>query len=207
MSLVTRTELEQRINSGGPEQIFIDPLVSDDQIGAVSVDLRLGCDFLVSVLSHKSSISLNPDHFHSGPETFFQSARRDLGDRFLIHPSQTVLATSLEYIGLPNDVYADVISRSSYNRLGVSISSMFQPGFRGCISLELFNHSNVPVELIVGSRIVQARFFKNEVQEVYLRDGPRRKYIGNVRPTLSRAGLDNDIPDLVSMSRERDRDT
>jgi dCTP deaminase len=174
--------------------------MSEAQIGAVSVDLRLGCDFLVSVQNHKPSVQLHPIDGHSGPEVFFQSARRDLGDVFLIHPSQTVLATSLEYVGLPNDVYADVISRSSYHRLGVNISSMFQPGFRGCISLELFNHSNVPVELIVGSRIVQVRFFKNESEEQYHQAGARRKYIGNVRPTISRAPLDEDLPALISLA-------
>jgi dCTP deaminase len=202
MSLLTRTQLHSRINSGHSSQIFIDPLLTPDQIGAVSVDFRLGCDFLVSVLNHRPSVSLNPIDTHSGPETFFQASRRDLGDVFLIHPSQTVLATSLEYIGLPQDIYADVISRSSYHRLGVSISSMFQPGFRGCISLELFNHSNIPVELVVGSRIVQARLFKNAQHEEYQPAGPRRKYIGNVRPTISKAALDSDIPHLVNMSKK-----
>lgn len=200
MSLLTRGEISARISSSDTDRIFIDPLISDDQVGAVSVDLRLGCDFLVSVLNHKPSVSLHPTEDHSSPETFFQSARRNLGDVFLIHPSQTVLATSLEYIGLPNDIYADIISRSSYHRLGVSISSMFQPGFRGCISLELFNHSNVPVELIVGSRIVQARFFKNAQNEEYMNESQRRKYIGNVRPTVSRAQLDAELPNLLSLS-------
>jgi dCTP deaminase len=202
MALLTKSDLSKRINSGTVDQVFIDPMLSEDQIGAVSVDLRLGYDFLVSVLNHKPSVSLHPADSASGPETFFQSARRDLGDVFLIHPSQTVLATSLEYIGLPGDVYADVISRSSYHRLGVSISSMFQPGFRGCVSLELFNHSNVPIELIVGSRIVQARFFKNENAEEYFKEGARRKYVGNVRPTISRAALDDDLEKLVSKSSQ-----
>ncbi|WP_288938805.1 dCTP deaminase [uncultured Roseovarius sp.] len=203
MALLTRTELNKRINTGEAEQIFIDPLLDDSQVGAVSVDLRLGCDFLVSVLNHKSSVNIHPQESDSGPDIFFQAARRDIGDTFLIHPSQTVLATSLEYIGLPSDIYADVISRSSYHRLGVSISSMFQPGFRGCISLELFNHSNVPVELVIGSRIVQARFFKNHHEEDYLRDGPRRKYIGNVRPMISKAPQDTDLPRLVALSQNK----
>lgn len=202
MALLTKTEITARLNTGKEDQIFVDPLLSEGQLGAVSLDLRLGYDFLVSVLNHKASVSLHPLDNTSGPDAFFQAARRDLGDVFLIHPSQTVLATSLEYIGLPNDIYADVISRSSYHRLGLSISSMFQPGFRGCISLELFNHSNVPIELIVGSRIVQARFFKNATEEGYLRAGERRKYVGNVRPTISRAPFDDDLERLVLQSTQ-----
>ncbi len=200
MSLLTKSDLETRVNAGNEGQIFVDPLVSAQQIGPVSIDLRLGCDFLVSVLNHKPSVSLHPPELASGPDIFFQSARRDLGDTFLIHPTQTVLATTLEYVGLPNDIYADVIGRSSYNRLGLSINSMFQPGFRGCISLELFNHSNIPVELVVGSRIVQARFFKNDEEESYMHGGPRRKYIGHVRPTVSRAQMDTELPSLRSIS-------
>lgn len=203
MALITRSEIVARLNNGTKGQIFIDPFLSEDQLGAVSLDLRLGYDFLVSVLNQKSSVNLHPHDSESGPEAFFQAARRDIGDTFLIHPSQTVLATSLEYIGLPSDIYADVITRSSYHRLGVSISSMFQPGFRGCISLELFNHSNVPIELIVGSRIVQARFFKNSSEEEYLKAGLRRKYIGNVRPTISRAPFDDDLDKLVAQSAQR----
>lgn len=201
MSLLTGNEIRKRIDADGPGRIYIDPLLSDDQLGAISIDLRLGCDFLVSMLNHKPSISLQPNDEDANPEVFFQTSRRDLGDKFLLHPSQTVLATSLEYIGLPTDIYADVSSRSSYHRLGVSVSSLFQPGFRGCISLELFNHSNVPVELVVGSRIVQARFFENAENEEYLREGQRRKYIGNVRPTVSRAQKDSELPDILSLSK------
>lgn len=200
MSLLTNAELIRRIDSKTEERIFIDPILSKDQVGAVSVDLRLGCDFLVSVLSQNASIDLMGSNVSSGPEAFFQATRRDIGDIFLLHPSQTVLATSLEYVGLPYDIYSDVMSRSSYHRLGVSVVSMFQPGFRGCISLELFNHSNVPIQLIVGSRIVQARFYKNEHEESYIRKGGRRKYIGNVRPSVSLAATDADIPILRKLN-------
>lgn len=200
MSLLTGTSLSDLINSGEKSQIFVEPILSDSQIGAVSLDIRLGYDFLVSVQSRKPSIQVSVEGSSSGPDQFFQTTRRDIGESFLLHPSQTVLATSLEYIGLPKNVYADVNSRSSYRRLGINTSSMFQPGFRGVFSLELFNHSNVPVELIVGSRVVQARFYETTNDEEYLRDGPRRKYLGNVRPVVSRAERDEDLRNLAKIS-------
>ncbi|MCR9109691.1 dCTP deaminase [Marivita sp. XM-24bin2] len=200
MSLLTKAKLIERINSGDADQIFIEPLLSDEQVGSVSVDLRLGCDFLVSVQTRMPSINLLGEDDFSGPEMFFESARRDIGKPFLIHPSQTVLATTLEYVGLPLNIYADIISRSSYHRLGISMTSMFQPGFRGCISLEIFNHSNVPVQLITGSRLIQARFFETAHGEAYQGAGPRRKYIGNVRPTTSRAARDSDLSILQKIS-------
>ncbi len=198
-----KTEFDTRLNSGTSNQIFVDPILSEDPIGPMSLDLRLGYDFLVSVVNQYPSVRLHPKHNTSGPDSFFQSVRRDLGDAFLIHPSQTVLATTLEYIGLPSDVYGEIVGRNSYSRLGMSISSMFQPGFRGCVSLELFNHSNAPIELIVGSRIVQARFFRVEANESHSADDQPRKYFGNIRPTISRASLDDDLDRLASRSTQR----
>lgn len=200
MALLTKAEISLAVNNDSDQQIFIDPLLSKDQIGAVSVDLRLGVDFLVSVQTRSASIQLHAEG--SSPEAFFQSTRRDIGDSFLVHPSQTVLATTLEYLGLPLDIYADLNARSSYQRLGVSISSHFQPGFRGCASLEIFNHSNTPVELIVGSRIAQVRFYRASDRNPYIGGGASRKYLGNVRPTGSRAKIDADLKILSSLAKD-----
>jgi dCTP deaminase len=202
VSLLTRTEFQPLLNSGGLDQIYIEPILEDDQIGSISIDLRLGTDFLVSVLSRKSTITLSAHEANSGAEQFFQTARRDIGDAFIIYPAQTVLTTTIEYLGLPANVYADVVARSSYNRLGLGLHSTFQPGFRGCVSVELHNHSNVPVELLVGCRIVQARFFRISNPEQYFsQNGERRKYVGHVRPVVSRAGQDADLTRLQKLAK------
>ncbi|EFU7664649.1 dCTP deaminase, partial [Salmonella enterica] len=179
-----------------PESLFIEPLLNKNQIGNFTIDLRLGYDFLVSIMTRKPSIELIPsknNDTHQPIRTFFQETRRDLGDRFIVYPNQVVLATTLEYVCLPPDCYADVLSRSSYTRLGLSLNTMIQPGYRGCISLELFNHGNSPVELIVGSRICQIRIFKNETVGEYISHESHRKYFGNVRPTVSAAESDNEL--------------
>ena len=203
MSLVPKSEISRRLNSGLLDQIFIDPILSQSQIGEISVDLRLGCDFLVSIQTRKPSITLFKDELFRDPAMFFQESRRDLGENFVLYPAQTVLATTLEYVGLPGDLYADIVTRSSYNRLGITLNSMFQPGFRGCISLELFNHSNSPVELIVGSRIIQARFHKLAENAQYMGPDEPRKYVGHVRPTTSKAAEDKDISVLRAISLQK----
>lgn len=200
MALLTKNEISAALNVDSAQQIFIDPLLSQEQVGAVSVDLRLGVDFLVSVQTRATSVQLHREG--SSPDLFFQSIRRDIGDNFLVHPSQTVLATTLEYIGLPLDIYADLNAGSSYQRLGITINSHFQPGFRGCASLEVFNHSNTPVELIVGSRIAQARFYRASDENAYIADGSPRKYLGNVRPTGSKARNDNDLSILSRLAKD-----
>lgn len=76
----------------------------------------------------------------------------------MFYSGQIVLPVTLEYVSLPVDCYVDLLTRSSYNRLDLQINTMFQPVYRGCLSAELFNHGNSAVELVVGSRIFQARF-------------------------------------------------
>lgn len=204
MPLMSKKQLLDRLAATEVgRRLTIRPLLHESQIGQVSIDLRLGYDFLVSVLSKKPLLSIrkNDDDYRE-PTLFFKEARRDIGETFILYPSQAVLTTTLEYIGLPFDVYADVMSRSSYNRLGISLNTMFQPGFRVCLSLELFNHSNSPVELVVGSRIVQARFFEVSGERMnYFEGEARRKYIGHVRPTASRAAEDPDLSVLKAAKR------
>jgi len=75
---------------------------------------------------------------------------------------------------------------------------MIQPGFRGCLPLELFNHGSTPVELIVGSRVCQARFYELQAGDEYLTSQPTpRKYFGAVRPVVSRADKDEDLVQLA----------
>jgi dCTP deaminase len=203
MKLLRREAILARMKKTGVKSLFIDPLLDESQVGEVSVDLRLGTDFLVSLLTRRPSIDIgyNPNQTRS-VASYFRPSRRDLGDRFILYPGQVVLATTLEYVGLPNDVYVDVISRSSFNRLGVHHNTMMQPGWRGCFPLELFNHGNNPVELVVGGRLVQARLFEIGREAAYSATGATRKYYGNVRPAVSRAQED---AEMTTLSKLRER--
>ena len=203
MRLLTNTELKASLDDpkGG---IFLDPLLRADQVGTVSIDLRLGYDFLVSVLTRRSAIDLasTAPTPKRGISSYFQETRRRLGERFVLYPHQLVLATTVEYLGLSNDLVADIAVRSSYARLGIGIQASIQPGWRGSIPLELFNHGNTPVELIVGSCICQARFFQIDSKVEYVDGSSDRKYFGTIRPAVSRADLDADLARLLRMGQK-----
>lgn len=206
MKLLDRKEINTLLKSNDDDSLFLDPLLEEEQVGNVTVDLRLGYDFLVSILTRKPYVELDPkkDRYHRGISSYFQETRREIGDRFVLYPNQVVLTTTLEYISLPSDVYADILSRSSYTRLGIHINTMVQPGFRGCVPLELFNHGNNAIELVVGSRICQARLFKTGNQHHYHaeeRNTPR-KYFGDVRPTVSKADIDKEISILSKLKNQ-----
>lgn len=203
LNLLDKEQISQLLNSNETDSLFIDPLLDDSQIGAVTVDLRLGYDFFVSILTRKPSIetNINPDNqHHRAIGSYFQETRRDLGEKFVLYPHQVVLCTTLEYVSLPPNVYADILSRSSYTRLGIPINTMVQPGFRGCIPLELFNHGNSPIELVVGSRVCQARFFEIQNNVGYIDGTKQRKYFGQVRPTVSSADTDSEMSKLVQIA-------
>jgi len=81
---------------------------------------------------------------------------------------------------------------------------MVQPGFKGCVPIELYNHGNNAIELVVGSRICQMRFFKMAEDANYMNDANMRKYYGDVRPAASRADQDKDLPVLESARQSLD---
>lgn len=204
MALLHKDELQRRLGVTGEESLFIDPLLDQSQIGEVTVDLRLGCDFLVSILTRRPYIStVKADPAFRGIASYFQTTRREFGDSFVLYPNQLALTTTLEFVALPSDVYADVLTRSSYTRLGIHLNTMIQPGYRGCFPIELFNESNNPVELVVGARIFQARLFAGPFKSSYHGATTPRKYLGNVRPTASRAADDPDLDRLARIKEKR----
>jgi dCTP deaminase len=179
-------------------KLIIRPLLQDTQIGSMSVDLRLGTDFLLSFQGRNSVIDASNFDNSDPSRSFFQETRRLVGQGFLFHPTQTVLCSTLEYVKLPDDVFISLNMRSSYSRLGLSISSIVEPGYCGCISMELTNVNNTPVRITVGSRIVHARFYKLEKGVEYF--SKERKYMCQVRPEVSLANIDTERDKLRQVS-------
>lgn len=173
--------------------LFITPLLEPDkQIGELGIDFRLGCDFLVSIQGREAFInaSHNGDKQQKNIHQFFQPTRRQLGETFILHPHQTILAVSLEYVKMPDDLLLMLMMRSSYTRLGLTISTMVQPGYCGCISLELTNNNRNSINLTVGARVFQAIFIPTEPTKYFSKE---RKYTCQVRPEPSAANADTDL--------------
>ena len=186
-------------------KLHIIPLLDNSQISEVSVDFRLGYDFLVSIQGREAFInaSKNDAEINKNQRNinqFFQATRRQIGETFILHPHQTVLAVSLEYVKLPQDCLLKLSMRSSYSRLGITISTMAQPGYCGCLSIELTNNNNNPINLTVGSRIMQGIFFRVSSASEYF--SKNRKYICQVRPEPSAIINDKDLDILNELWKE-----
>ena len=174
-------------------RLFLRPLLEDSQITNLSVDLRLGCDFLVSIKCRDPFINATrEDKAYENIYKFYQETRRQVGETFFLHPNQTIMASSLEYVKLPNDLSAEIDMRSSYARLGLSMNTSLEPGYCGCISIVLTNTSMNPIKLTIGARIFTMRLIRvGKRTPAYF--SSERKYMCQVRPVLSNIFEDKDL--------------
>lgn len=162
------------------KKLVIDPL-DDNQIQPASVDLRLGNHFL----------KLNENSFSAMTMTDEIEYISIKSDEIIIPSNSFLLATTREYIELPNDLTAFVEGRSSIGRMGLFIQNAgwVDPGFKGEITLELYNANRLPIKLISGRRICQLVFaqMNSEAENIY-----NGKYQGQRKAVGSRIYLDKD---------------
>lgn len=159
----------------------ISPL-DNNQIQPASVDIRLGDTFSIVEDSHTGILTLENEIKYKTIKT----------DTYVILPGQFVLATTMEYFGLPNDLTAFVEGRSSLGRMGLFIQNAgwVDPGFNGEITLELYNANRCAIELKTGRRIGQLVFAKMDNAALNPYSG---KYQGQKGATGSKVFMDSDV--------------
>ena len=165
------------------KKLEIYPLCADS-IQPASVDIRLGNTFCVAEVVPSGIITF-------GQEVDYRTITTE---RYVLLPGQFVLATTQEYIKLPNDLTAFVEGRSSIGRLGLFVQNAgwVDPGFEGEITLEMYNASQFAIELVAGSRVGQLVFAKTGKEAVLPYAG---KYQGQRGATASRIFMDKDNHD------------
>ena len=160
--------------------LVIEP-IEERQIQPASVDIRLGNTFSVVEDSAAGIITLDREIRYKTIQT----------DKYLLLPGQFVLATTMEYISLPNDLTAFVEGRSSLGRMGLFVQNAgwVDPGFQGEITLELYNANRCAIELTAGRRVGQLVFARMDAPAVRPYNG---KYQGQRGATGSKVFMDPD---------------
>jgi hypothetical protein len=77
---------------------------------------------------------------------------------------------------------------------GVPGDVLVHPYFTGCLTLELVNSGEIPIELVPGERIAQLLFSR-----VTASKPPRAKYNYPTRPEFSKVRDDYDLEPLTAM--------
>jgi dCTP deaminase len=137
------------------DRLFVTPLLDENQVGDASIDVRLGSDFVT--VKRGNLASMDPANQMSRHDRFRTYHLLNPKESFFLHPNEMALASTMEYVRLPDDIAAYVTSRSKWGRLGLIIATAtaIHPGFTGTITLELVNHGNVPLVLYPGLMVAQ----------------------------------------------------
>lgn len=140
-------------------KIAIYPLPNfDEQLGACSLDLRLGNVFKTFKPSQYPYLDVKRS---SDFEKLMEEVQVEDGGPFILRPKGFVIAVTKEEFTLPNDLMARLDGRSSLGRLGVvvhSTAARFDPGWQGKAVMELGNMGIMPVVLYAGMRICALTF-------------------------------------------------
>lgn len=191
MSTLTKERIIERLAAGLDNSLIVTPLISRQQIGDASIDLRLGNQFIV----FRTQALRAYDPYGSDPDIRSLQERQIVRyDReFVLHPGMLTLAATFEYVRMPNDLEGQVEGRSSWARLGLQIATAttVEPGFKGVITLELSNVGTIPLVLRPGVRIAQIIFRDAlpALRDAYLGG---RKYYCSVGPEFSLIRRDRD---------------
>lgn len=174
------------------ERLVITPILDfDDQIKDTAIDLRLGTQFIVT--QKTTFLGLDPKDRNEIRQNIGKYQKLlTIGFRkpLILHPNQLILGSTLEYICLPGKLCGYVIGRSSWGRLGLIIATatFVNPGFKGCLTLELENIGEVPLVLYPGLRIAQLILHTVDKEGEY-----RSRYAFPIGPEFSRICEDKDM--------------
>lgn len=161
--------------------LTISPL-EPEQVQPASVDIRLGNTFSTVEDSPSGIITLESEAAY----------KTITADTYILLPNQFILASTMEYFELPDNLTAFVEGRSSLGRLGLFIQNAgwVDPGFKGEITLELYNANRFAIELKAGRRVGQLVFAQldNTARNPY-----RGKYQGQRGAIGSRVFLDHEL--------------
>jgi dCTP deaminase len=186
--MLGRTEIMHRLSTEyDGQRIVVTPLIDPQhQIGACTIDLRLGTEFIIK--EPVDQVLVDPVaslRFAEEKQTERVDKDRILKrvdpatDTFILHPGDFVLASTLEYVKLPADLLGMLEGRSTWARQGLGVhstASFIQPGSEGVITFELKNTGSIPIVLYVGMRVAQLAFFQLPRSEMSYAQSAMAKY-------------------------------
>ena len=106
-------------------------------------------------------------------------------DECIIPPNSFVLASTVEYFKIPNDVLVICLGKSTYARCGIIVNvTPLEPGWEGFVTLEFSNTTPLPAKIYANEGVAQFIFLKgNETPETTYADR-NGKYMRQTGVTL-----------------------
>ena len=186
--VLSDTDVIKALESG---EISITPYPDlETQLGACSLDLRLGNEFRVFERTRNAFIDPRGE---IDWDSFTRVVTISEDQPFIMHPTELVLAATVEEIALPPHILGRLEGRSSLGRLGIIVhgtAPLFFPGFHGRCVMELGNIGPMPVALYPNMRICSFTFEKLSSPSSRPYKG---KYSGQQGPVGSKLQGDADL--------------
>ena len=146
-------------------------------LSSYGYDARVSNDF--KIFTNVNSEILDPKNFK---QSNFITKN---GSECIIPPNSFVLASTIEYFKIPNDVLVVCLGKSTYARCGIIVNvTPLEPGWEGHVTLEFSNTTPLPAKIYANEGVAQFVFLKgNEKPEVTYADR-NGKYQGQKGVTL-----------------------
>ncbi len=180
--ILSDRSLREQIEAG---RIVIDPF-DERCVQPSSIDVKIGNLFRV-FRNHTSSLI----DVKQNQEDLTELITIADDGVFMLHPGEFVLGSTLERIGVPDDLVSRIEGKSSLGRLGLIIHStagFIDAGFDGHVTLELTNIATLPITLYPRMKIGQVSFMQmtTPADKPYGSGARGSKYQGQRGPTPSR---------------------
>ena len=149
-------------------------------LSSYGYDARVSNEF--KVFTNVNSEIVDPKNFK---QSNFISKK---GSECIIPPNSFVLASTVEYFKIPNDIMVICLGKSTYARCGIIVNvTPLEPGWEGYVTLEFSNTTPLPAKIYANEGAAQFIFLKgNEKPEVTYadRDGKYMKQKGVTLPKV-----------------------
>ena len=149
-------------------------------LSSFGYDARVSNEF--KIFTNVNSEIIDPKNFK---QSNFISKN---GDECIIPPNSFVLASTVEYFKIPNDILVICLGKSTYARCGIIVNvTPLEPSWEGYLTLEFSNTTPLPAKIYANEGAAQLIFLKgNEKPDITYadRNGKYMKQSGVTLPKI-----------------------
>ena len=160
---------------------FEDSQIRDNKISfgvsSYGYDARVSDEF--KIFTNLNSEIVDPKNFK--PTNFITKRDKEC----IIPPNSFVLARTVEYFKIPNDVLVICLGKSTYARCGIIVNvTPLEPGWEGHVTLEFSNTTPLPAKIYANEGVAQFIFLKGSERPETTYADRKGKYMGQKGVTL-----------------------
>jgi dCTP deaminase len=159
MSILSDKSIKKMVKEKGMIRPFVEKQIRNNNISyglsSFGYDARVSNEF--KIFTDVNSTIVDPKNFKKNS---FVSKK---GKQCIIPPNSFVLASTLEYFKIPNDILVICLGKSTYARCGIIVNvTPLEPGWEGHVTLEFSNTTPSPAKIYANEGAAQFIFLKGD---------------------------------------------